>query len=220
MERPEEQTPIIKKSKEIQQLIMSLVTLIEGSDLPDAREVDLDLLEDDLFNMKALTAEILSNVMIGSSSNYPYDMRMESAVLIKKACLTLLTYAYSIEDMGLKDIDYLDLIYEEIEAFRMLFVEWIKTFELWKYDEDDWGLFHPEGIEIVPSDFDDDDDDDEFDDDDDDHSDFDSDNLKEDFEDIFKNLDYDLLKEEEKDKNEDDDDDENEDEDEDETKGE
>ncbi|MEZ4792804.1 MAG: hypothetical protein R2783_04885 [Gelidibacter sp.] len=163
---PEEQTPIYLKAKEIQQLVFSLVALIEESELPDAQEIELDLLEGDLFAMKSFTSEILSGISIGSCSIFPYDMKMESAVIVRKATKSLLSFAYGIEDMGLKDIDYLDLLYEEIEAFRELFVEWVKTFDLWKYDDDNWGLFNPEGIELRKSEFDEEDDGEEDDEDD------------------------------------------------------
>lgn len=183
MNLPDHQTPIYKKAQEIQQLVFSLVTLIEESELPLAREVELDLLEGDLFAMKSFTADILAGVANGSSDLFPYDMRMESAVMVRKAARSLLDFAYGIEDMGLKDIDYLDLLYEEIEVFRELFVEWVKTFDLWKYDEDNWGLFNPEGIKIIKTEFssdefDEDDEDEDFDDedfDDEDDDEFDDD---------------------------------------------
>jgi len=177
--RPEEQTPIYHKAQEIQQIVFSLVELIKESDLPQAREIELELLEDDLFNMRTCTATILSGVKNGSTSAFPYDLRMEAAVSVWRAARDLRDYAYNMEDMGLKDIDYLDILHEEIEELRLLFKEWLKTFELWKYKEDDWGLFSPEGIELRGSEFsdDDDDDDDEYyeedaDDDDDDDDDF------------------------------------------------
>jgi len=178
--RPEYESPIYLKAKEIQQIVFSLVTLIEESELPEAQEIELDLLEGDLFAMRSFTAEILSGVSNGSSSSFPYDMRMESAVLVRKATKSLLSFAYSMEDMGLKDIDYLDLLYVEIEAFRELFVEWVKTFDLWKYDEDNWGLFNPEGIKIVKTEFSDDEFDEEDDFDEDEHEDDDEDDLADD----------------------------------------
>ena len=171
--RPEEQTPIYLKAKEIQSIVFSLVVLIEESELPNAREIELELLEDDLFNMKSLSSEILAHILNGSNHSFPYDLRMESAVMIRKAMRELQSYAYTIEDMGLKDIDYLDLIFEEIDEFRDLFIGWLQTFELWKYDDDDWGLFNPDGIQLIKTEFSEDEafEDDDFEDDDDDDDD-------------------------------------------------
>jgi hypothetical protein len=165
--RPEEETPIYLKAKEIQQLVESLVTLVKESDLPYADEVDLELINDKLSEMQLNAVEIPSLISSASHPNSPYDYNMENAVFIKKACHDLLGGAVYIEDMGLKDIDYLDLLYDAIDAFRLLFIEWIKTFELWKYDGEDWGIFNPEGIKIVYMNQDEDEDDDYEDEDDD-----------------------------------------------------
>lgn len=170
------ETPIYLKAQEIQRLVFSVIDLVKESELPDAREIELSLLEDDLVNMKSLTAEIVAGVVNGSTTSFPYDLRMENAVLIKKAARDLQAYAYGIEDMGLKDIDYLDLIHEEIDAFRILFIDWVNNFDLWKYDDDDWGLFTPEGIKIIDTGYNDitddmDQDDEYYDEEDDDEED-------------------------------------------------
>lgn len=148
--RPEEHLPIYKKAREIQQLVESLVTLVKESELPYADEVDLELIHDKLTEMQINAAEIPSLISSASLPDSPYDYNMENAVFIKKAAQDLQGDTIYIEDMGLKDIDYLDLLHDEVDAFRLLFIEWIKTFELWKYgSESDWGLFNPEGIEII-----------------------------------------------------------------------
>lgn len=178
---PWEDLPIYKKAQEIQQLVDSLVTLVEESELPHADEVDLDLIHDKLVEMQINASEIPSLISSASLPHSPYDYNMESAVFIKKAAQDLQGDAIYIEDMGLKDIDYLDLLHDEIEALRLLFIEWIKTFELWRYDQNDWGIFNPEGIKIVylkeeeDDDFFDEDDDDDFEDRDEDEDELDDD---------------------------------------------
>lgn len=173
MERPELQIPIYKKAKEIQTLVKSLIELVRDSELPNADDLDLELIKDKLSEMEENAFEIPTLISEAAVSTMPYDFRMENAVFIKSSALELLEDALYIEEMGLKDIDYLDLLYDEVEALRLLFIEWIKTFELWKYEGEDWGLFSPEGIEliqVVEEDDDDFDEDDDFDDDDsDDH---------------------------------------------------
>ena len=119
MERPEQQTPIYKKAIEIQKLVDSLVTLVKESDLPYADEVDLELIKDKLTEMQINAIEIPSLITSASAPHSPYDYNMENAVLIKKAAYELLGDAVYIEDMGLKEIDYLDLLHGEIEEFRL-----------------------------------------------------------------------------------------------------
>lgn len=166
--RPEEKIPIYLKAKEIQLLVESLVTLVKESELPYADEVDLELINDKLSEMQINAIEIPSLISSSTQLYSPYDYNMENAVFIKKAAQDLQGDAIYIEDLGLKDIDYLDLLHDEIDAFRLLFVDWIKTFEVWRYDQDDWGIFNPEGIKIVylKDEDEDEDEDDDFDDDD------------------------------------------------------
>ncbi len=147
--QPWEDMPIYKKAMEIHKLVESLIALVKESELPHADEVDLDLLNDKFIEMSTNASEIISLISAASQSYTPYDYAMENAVFIKKAAQEIQADAIYIEDMGLNDIDYLDLLHDEIDALRQLFVEWIKTFELWKYGGDDWGLFSPEGIEII-----------------------------------------------------------------------
>lgn len=151
MERPEHQTPIYKKAKDIQRLVESLIELVKESELPNADDFDFELVKDKLSEMKENAFEIPLLISEASLSTMPFDFRMENAVFVKSAALELIGDAMYIEDMGLKDIDYLDLLYDEVEALRLLFVEWIKTFDLWKYDDEDWGLFAPDGIKLIES---------------------------------------------------------------------
>ena len=52
--------------------------------------------------------------------------------------------------------EYLDLLRNEVEEFRVLFAEWVKTFDQWNYIIDRWGLFNPPGINYDDYDPDDD----------------------------------------------------------------
>jgi hypothetical protein len=81
---------------------------------------------------------------------------MENATLIRKGARELITDARILQEFGFRDIDYLDVLRTEIEAFRILFAEWVKTFDPWDYMKDSWGLFNPPGINYDDKDPDDD----------------------------------------------------------------
>jgi len=85
-----------------------------------------------------------------------YDLKMENAAVIRKAARELITDARGIQMNGFKDTEYLDLLRIEIEEFRVLFAEWVKTFDPWNYSIDRWGLFNPPGINYDDKDPDDD----------------------------------------------------------------
>ena len=46
--------------------------------------------------------------------------------------------------------------FHEIDEFRILFTEWVKTFDEWNYSIDRWGLFNPPDINYGDHDPDDD----------------------------------------------------------------
>ncbi len=71
-----------------------------------------------------------------------YTLRMENAVLIKVAARNLLAQTSGLTMMGLSDPRYLNVLRQEVEEFRRLFVEWVTTFDKEKDIRDNWGLFY------------------------------------------------------------------------------
>lgn len=41
---------------------------------------------------------------------------------------------------GFKDTEYLDLLRNEVDAFSVIFAEWLKTFDCWNYIIDKCGF--------------------------------------------------------------------------------
>lgn len=96
---------------------------------------------------------LLENSMIipakisGAEGADIYDLRMENAAIIRKAAREIYVTVGSFEFLGLEDTDYIYLIRKEIDEFKVLFRDWVKSFDAWNYIIDDWGLFNPPGIE-------------------------------------------------------------------------
>jgi len=44
-------------------------------------------------------------------------------------------------------VKYAQLLKNELEEFRILFTEWGKTFDIWNYTIDRWGVINPSGIQ-------------------------------------------------------------------------
>ena len=76
-----------------------------------------------------------------------YDHKMENATVIRKAARELIIDSKGLQIAGFKDVDYLELLQREVEAFRPIFAEWIKTFNSSHYIIDRWGLFNPPGVD-------------------------------------------------------------------------
>jgi hypothetical protein len=56
----------------------------------------------------------------------------------------------------IQDKDYISLLRNEIDEFRLLFIDWVASFDAWNYIKDDWGLFNPPGVSAHDKDPDDD----------------------------------------------------------------
>jgi hypothetical protein len=125
-----ENLPVYKKSKEILELTRNIV---------GAMDEKLDELEMRAFMME--NAYILTPKIAGAFESGSYVLSMENAVIIKRAARELQAQTSLAKEMKLIEPHYLQLLRDEIEAFRLLFVEWIKTFESYERYNDGWGIF-------------------------------------------------------------------------------
>ena len=130
MESNWETSPLFIKAKEIQRLVDSIVEVVYGSDMDFGTEEEGEMIDDSINYLIENSILIPANIAGVINEDVPYDLKMENAALIRKAARELLTDAASIESFGFKDIEYLDLLRNEIEAFRILFAEWVKTQEI------------------------------------------------------------------------------------------
>lgn len=139
---PPEQMPLFLKGKEIFALTSKIVDLI-----PEEEEMltafKQFMLED---------ASLLCVKVAGAEAADLYDLRMECAAIIRKAARDLQAHCSGLELYGFKETHYLHLIRDAIEEYRLLFIEWVKSFDTWYYVVDRWGLFNPPGIDAQDSD--------------------------------------------------------------------
>lgn len=92
----------------------------------------------------------------GAEGGELYDIRMENAAIIRKAARELVTQTHALEMFGFEEEEYFQLLRQEVEALRVLFVEWVESFDPWNYIIDRWGLFNPPGKTAHDKDPDDD----------------------------------------------------------------
>lgn len=138
--------PIYKKAEEIYALVSKLTQLIPPEDAI-LEETGTMMMED---------AMILTAKLAGSIGADLYDLKMENATLIRKAARDILLHCRQLQSHDFEYAEYLDLIRNEIEEFRVLFVQWVKTFDPWDYIIDRWGLFNPPGVDADDKDPDED----------------------------------------------------------------
>ncbi|MCG6189480.1 hypothetical protein [Maribellus maritimus] len=135
-ERPAENLPIYKKGKEIFDVVHQISELILE---------DNEHLQFVKGNMLSDAAQLTVKVA-GAEGGYLYDIRMEAAAIIRKAARDLMVSNHSLEMFGFEEVQYFDIVRELIAEYRLLFIEWVESFDKWNYIKDDWGLFNPPGV--------------------------------------------------------------------------
>lgn len=139
------QMPIYIKAEEIANLVYHLVKSIENTDIKFKRKGEKKMMEYNLSYMMENSIIIPTKILSAESVDV-YDLKMEDATIIRKSARELINDLQGIEVLGFDETEYLDLLRKEIESFRILFAEWVKTFDPWDYSIDRWGLFNPPGI--------------------------------------------------------------------------
>tara|TARA_R110002049_G_scaffold95397_4_gene234266 strand:- start:476 stop:979 length:504 start_codon:yes stop_codon:yes gene_type:complete len=151
-----ENMPIFKKAMDIQKLVDHIVESVEKTDINFEREIEAEMLQNNLMFLRENSLIIGAKIAGAAGEDTLYDLKMENAAIIRKCARELITDMRGIQMHGFQDIEYLDLLRNEIEKFRILFAEWVKTFDCWNYIIDRWGLFNPPGVNYDDPDPDDD----------------------------------------------------------------
>lgn len=125
-----EALPIFQKAEEILELTRRIIDSIDDEEV---KMIHRNSMLDDSMVIPAKIA--------GAEAMDDYILKMENATLIKIHARSLQTQAASLIMMEILPEDYLRLLRKEIEAFRLLFREWIKTFHKAHKEGDGWGLF-------------------------------------------------------------------------------
>lgn len=145
-ERPAEDLPIYKKGKEMYEVVNKICELIPN---------DNEHLQFVRGNMLSDAAQLMVKVT-GAEGGDLYDLRMEAAAIIRKAARDLKVSNHSLEMFGFEEVEYFDIVRDLLEEYRLLFIEWVESFDKWNYIKDDWGLFNPPGVGPFDKDPDDD----------------------------------------------------------------
>jgi hypothetical protein len=122
--------PIYRKAIQIGEITKHLV------DTFDEKKDQFMLREQMMVDAYTLGAKVA-----GAECGDLYSIRMENAVIIKRHANELLAATSMCSHENLAGSEYLQLLRDEIEEFRKLFVEWIGTFDRSNDVEDDWGLW-------------------------------------------------------------------------------
>ena len=138
--------PIFKKGREIYEVVNQICELIPDDNEP-LSHVKSIMLED---------AMMLTVKVVGATAGQLYDIKMESATIIRKAARDLMIQNHSLEMFDFEYVEYFQLVRNLLEEYRLLFIDWVSGFDQWNYIIDRWGLFNPPGVGPFDHDPDDD----------------------------------------------------------------
>jgi hypothetical protein len=143
-----EQFPLYQKAEQIFKITQGIIEIIPA---------DNDFLQETTVQFMLEDAMIIPAKIAGAYGVDLYDLKMENATIIRKAARDLYVHAGSLRfEDDIQDKDYIYLLRDEIDEFRLLFIDWVESFDVWNYIKDDWGLFNPPGISAHDKDPDDD----------------------------------------------------------------
>jgi hypothetical protein len=121
--------PIFKKSEEL----FELAEIIADSLKEDEKK---EHLKSEIF----LQAALIQVKISGAEGGGLYSLRMQNAVLIKLAAMDLMNAVSFAAMVKINEKDYVQLMRDKIEEFRIVFVEWIRGFDK-SYDIlDNWAI--------------------------------------------------------------------------------
>ena len=131
-----ENVPIYKKAIHIFKLVESLVSI-----LPE----DEEYLNETKHFMTSDAMMICAKIS-GAEGGDLFSIRMQNAAIIRHTAMNLYVQVGDLANFeNFKDKNYIPLIREEIEAFRLLFIDWVAGFDPTNYIWDEWELFNPKG---------------------------------------------------------------------------
>jgi len=128
--------PIYQKGWEIYEVVDRICQLIPEED-EMLEHVKSIMLED---------AMMLTVKVAGAEAGQLYDIKMEAAAIIRKAALNLMIQNHTLEMFGFEHVEYFRIVRNLLEEYRLLFIDWVSTFDRWNYVIDRWGLFNPPGV--------------------------------------------------------------------------
>jgi hypothetical protein len=141
-----ERLPIYRKGEEILDIVIKITDLI-----PENNEYLNDIKGCMISDAAQLTVKIA-----GAEAAELYDLKMESAAIIRKAARDLIVQQHSLDMFGFEYVEYYQMVRDLIEEYRLLFIDWVAGFDKWDYIIDRWGLFNPPGVGPFDKDPDDD----------------------------------------------------------------
>jgi hypothetical protein len=124
-----EKLPVFKKAIELFELAEAITEALKED------EMKADLVREILGNMATVRTKIA-----GAEGGGLYSLRMQNAVVIKIAVQDMFNAVSFASMVEINEEDYVQLMREKVEEFRLVFIDWIRSFDK-NYDiPDNWAI--------------------------------------------------------------------------------
>ncbi|HEY8782702.1 MAG TPA: hypothetical protein VIM16_13850 [Mucilaginibacter sp.] len=117
----------------------------KAQELFDLAEIIADALKEDKMK-EHLAAQMFSNAALvqakiaGAEGGDLYSLRMQNAVLIKLAVQDMFNAVSFASMVKINEKDYVDLMRDKVEEFRLVFNDWIRSFDKTYDIPDNWAI--------------------------------------------------------------------------------
>jgi hypothetical protein len=117
----------------------------KAQELFDLAEVIAESLKEDAMK-EHLAAQMFSNASLiqakiaGAEGGGLYSLRMQNAVLIKLACQDMFNAVSFASMVKINEEDYVNLMRDKVDEFRLVFVDWIRSFDKTYDIPDNWAI--------------------------------------------------------------------------------
>ena len=125
---------------------------IKSQEIYETLKIITDLISEDNEHLEFTKQHILENIytiqakLAGAYGVKIWDLKMENAAIIRKCARELMVLQHSLDAFGFPEVDYYKIVRRQLEEFRVLFRDWVLTFNPKHFIVDEWGLFNPPGI--------------------------------------------------------------------------
>lgn len=120
--------PVFRKADEITQIVIAIMKYIP----PEKDKLQLR-------GQMLSYAGTMGAKIAGAEGGDLYFIRMECAVQIKVAARELQALTNLLREDNLCPEEYIQVLRSEIDAFRLLFIDWVAGFDKTNGRDDEWG---------------------------------------------------------------------------------
>lgn len=121
--------PVFKKAEEILEITRAITEII------DEEKDELRMAEQMIYNASIIPAKIA-----GAEGGDLYSIRFDNATIIKLHARELLAETSFLKSEKLVDSDHIKLLRNTIEEFRIVFLDWVASFDKTNDISDEWDI--------------------------------------------------------------------------------